>query len=221
MPIRPLLMGPAASPDSLKGLTGTRRSSPWIPPPRPSLDRHRHRQGKVFHTVGFGTNGKLLFVARSSDWRSWRPSRDCLRASSAWRHASALCQPMLRDCCACVRAPPGLPELSRPGRLPYRPHPVGRPRGPTASAPREASLPSGQRRFAPPTRFAVLVDVVCEMLARRTGLPVRCPDTPAPFGPHTFDSRWGRPIPSNWAAPASHFQLPCPQNRSGSRRRFV
>jgi hypothetical protein len=36
-----------------------------------------------------------------------------------------------------------------------------------------------------------------------------------------FDSWWGRPIPSNWAAPASHFQLPCPQNRSGSRRDCV
>jgi hypothetical protein len=42
---------------------------------------------EVFHIVGFSADGTIAFVARSSDLHSLRPSKGCLRASSAWRRA--------------------------------------------------------------------------------------------------------------------------------------
>lgn len=43
----------------------------------------------IFHIVGFDATARSRSAGRSSDWRLPKHSRNCIRASSAWKRASA------------------------------------------------------------------------------------------------------------------------------------
>jgi diguanylate cyclase (GGDEF)-like protein/PAS domain S-box-containing protein len=88
----PLMGWTGCSPrgDSLQRLPRSiRRSSPWTPPHSPWPRSASISARRSSTLLVLARTARLLFVARSSAWRSWRPLDGCLRAWSAWRRASA------------------------------------------------------------------------------------------------------------------------------------